>query len=48
MGMEKSASGWAIRQIELVFPEGIGGKKMFTEVIMMTKFHSKEDPVIKT
>ena len=46
--MKRTASGRAVRETDLVSPEGIGVKKMFTEGIMMTELHSEEDVVTKT
>jgi hypothetical protein len=48
MDMNRTASGWAARERGLVFPEGIGDKKMFTEGIMLTRLHSEVGAVTKT
>jgi len=48
MDMKRTASVWVVRESDLVFPEGIGFKKMFTEGIILTELHSEEDAVTKT
>jgi hypothetical protein len=48
MDMKSTASGWVVRETDLVFPEVISFKKMFIEGIILTKPHSEEDTVIRT